>query len=73
MKIRLSQPNDLPTLMDIFYEAQRTIAQLGIDQWQNGYPSEEVVARDIAQGQSYVVEQEGTVRGTFVLVETEPT
>ena len=73
MKIRLSQPNDLSALMEIFHEAQRTIAQLGIDQWQNGYPSETVIAEDILQGCSYVAEQESDIVGTFVLVETEPT
>ncbi len=72
MKIRLSKSNDLPALMDIFCEARSTIAQLGIDQWQDGYPSKEVIAEDIAQGRSYVAEQEGTIRGTFVLVEAEP-
>ena len=73
MNIRLSQIHDLPELMDIFSEARGTIAQLGIDQWQNGYPSQPVIEEDIARGQSYVVEQEGAVQGTFVLVETEPT
>lgn len=73
MNIRLSQPNDLSALMEIFHEAQGTIAALGIDQWQNGYPSEPVIAEDIAQSRSYVVEQDGSIRGTFVLVETEPT
>ena len=72
MKIRPSQYRDLPGLMAIFGEARGTIAQLGIDQWQNGYPSEAVITEDIAQGQSYVVEREGMVQGTFVLVETEP-
>lgn len=73
MNIRLSQPKDLPTLMAIFREAQETIATLGIDQWQNGYPSSQIIAEDIAQNRSYVVEQEGAVLGTFVLVDTEPT
>ena len=73
MNIRLSQPQDLPTLMAIFHEAQRTIADLGIDQWQNGYPSEPVVLDDIALGRSYVAEREGIICGTFVLVEAEPT
>ena len=72
MKIRLARTDDLPVLMDIVHEAQRTIAQLGIDQWQNGYPSEEVIACDIAMGRSYVVEQGSDLVGTFVLVETEP-
>lgn len=73
MKIRLSQPDDLDALMNIFHEAQGTIAALGIDQWQNGYPSEQVILEDIACQRSYVVEQEGSVRATFVLVDTEPT
>jgi GNAT superfamily N-acetyltransferase len=72
MTIRLSHPNDLPALMDIFNEARSTIAQLGIDQWQDGYPSQGIIAEDIAQRRSYAVELEGTVRGTFVLVEAEP-
>lgn len=73
MKIRLSQPDDLNPLMDIFREARRTIAALGIDQWQNGYPSEQVILEDIDCRRSYVVEIDGAVRGTFVLVDHEPT
>lgn len=73
MKIRLSRRDDLPQLMNLFQEARSTIAQLGIDQWQNGYPSEAVIAKDITQGCSYVAEQEGVVIGTFVIVDTEPT
>lgn len=73
MKIRLAVPEDLPVLMKIFHEAQKTIAELGIDQWQNGYPSEAVVTEDIVCGRSYAVEREGDVVGTFVLVEREPT
>lgn len=73
MNIRPAQPSDLSVLMSIFHEAQQTIALLGIDQWQNGYPSETVIHQDIACGRSYVVEQEGTILGTFVLVDKEPT
>lgn len=73
MNIRPSQPSDLPALMTIFREAQRTIATLGIDQWQNGYPSEVVINNDIACGHSYVVQQEEAILGTFVLVDSEPT
>lgn len=73
MNIRPSQVNDLPVLMTIFREAQKTIATLGIDQWQNGYPSEPVVREDIALNRSFVAEREGNICGTFVLVSTEPT
>ena len=73
MNIRLSQFSDLTDLMEIFHQAQATIGQLGIDQWQNGYPSEKVVADDMTQNRSYVVQREGEILGTFVLVQTEPT
>lgn len=73
MNIRCSHIRDLPDLMDIFGEAQKTMAALGIDQWQNGYPSEAVIQEDIVKGRSYVVEHENEVLGTFVLVHAEPT
>ena len=55
MNIRLSRISDLPALMEIFREAQATIAQLGIDQWQDGYPEPEVIASDIGVPQRSLV------------------
>jgi hypothetical protein len=39
----------LPELMAIFSEACGTIAQFGIDQWQNGYSSEAVIEEDVVR------------------------
>ena len=72
MTIRHSCMDDLTELLTLFAEARGTIAQLGIDQWQDGYPSETVITQDIVGKRSYVVEQEGAVQGAFVLVNTEP-
>ena len=69
MEIRRSNINDLAELMPIFEEARGTIAKLGIDQWQNGYPSTPVIEDDISLARSYAVIHDGAVRGTFVLVE----
>ena len=41
MKFRRTEPRDLPALLDLFAEARGTIAKLGIDQWQDGYPYRE--------------------------------
>ena len=72
--IRKATLSDLDALMPIFDEARGTIAALGIDQWQDGYPSREVIATDILQERSYVVEQGEEIVGTFVIVEDgEPT
>jgi len=46
---------DLRRIGDIVRSAQRSLAELGIDQWQDGYPSEEIIADDIAAGEGYVI------------------
>ena len=74
MEIRKSNTTDVNALLELFDEARGTIAQLGIDQWQNGYPSLDVVVEDIELARSYVVIIDGELCGTFVLVEDgEPT
>lgn len=72
--IRKSTLEDLPYIMPIFSEARETIKALGIDQWQNGYPSEEVIHEDIMKNQSFCVCADGHVVGTFALIfDGEPT
>ena len=61
MKIRKSDICDLDVIMPIFDEARATIAALNIDQWQNGYPSREVIEKDIKLSQSRVVIADGGV------------
>ena len=74
MTIRRSTKSDINFLMPIFDEARRTIAALGIDQWQNGYPSEGVILADIEKMQSYLCEIDGEVCGTFAIIDDgEPT
>lgn len=74
MIIRQADINDIDALMALFAEARMTIAALGIDQWQNGYPSLAVVSEDVSLNRSYVVEIDGAVIGTFVLIfDGEPT
>lgn len=74
MVIRKTEERDVDRITDIFEEARGTIAALGIDQWQNGYPSREVVVGDVESGISYCIEEDGEVRATFVcLLSGEPT
>lgn len=74
MKIKRTSRGDIDTLMSIFEEARKTIASLGIDQWQNGYPSREVIEEDVKLMQSYFVTSDGETVGTFALIEDgEPT
>ena len=72
--IRKTTEADILPLLEIFAEARKTIAELGIDQWQNGYPNEAVLRTDIALSQSYLVESDGRAIATFaILTNGEPT
>ena len=69
MLIRVTTPADVPAVMTIIEEARRTIAALGIDQWQNGSPNEAMILADVKAGQSRVALVDGEVVGTFALIE----
>ncbi len=74
MRIRKATTAELSAIMPIFEEARASIAALGIDQWQDGYPTEAHIAADIAAGESYCVEVEGEPVGAFAfLLGGEPT
>lgn len=74
MEIRRTRKEDIAAIMPIFDEARKTIAALGIDQWQNGYPSREVIEGDVEKAQSYCVIKEGEIIATFALIDDgEPT
>ena len=74
MQIRNATLTDLDAVMNIIEEARRTIALLGIDQWQNGTPNRAMIEEDIALGQGIVVLRDGAIVGTFALIQNgEPT
>jgi len=74
MEIRKTTAADLDAVMEILNEARRTIAQLGINQWQDGYPTADVILDDIARDRSRVMVKDGEVIRTFaVLDDGEPT
>lgn len=73
MTIRISQSNDLDTIMDIYSYARRFMKEHGNpNQWINGYPSAELIMKEIADKNSYVCEDEnGTIIGTFCFIPGE--
>jgi hypothetical protein len=65
MKLRLSSSTDIPSIMAIVADAQAYLASLNIDQWQDGYPDVAQIEKDIANQESYVVENnEGEIMAT---------
>lgn len=55
MKIDHAQSQDLPSIMNIIKDAQRYLAALNIDQWQDGYPDQVQLENDIINQESYVI------------------
>ena len=70
-KIRKTEACDIDALMEIIAEARGTIAALGIDQWQDGYPQRSVIEADVAGDVSYCFEDtnSGRILGTFAVFE----
>ncbi len=68
LTFRRTEAKDTDRLMELFGKASATMALLGIDQWQDGYPSRELIEGDIAEGRSYVVLCGGKIIGTTVLL-----
>lgn len=62
MKIfRKTAYSDLGAVMEIVNAAKAYMKRSGIDQWQDGYPSEQNYLNDIENGISYVVEEDGEI------------
>jgi len=45
---------DMPVLLQMYAQGRKAIANLGIDQWQNGYPAEKDIAADLDAGVLWV-------------------
>ena len=79
MRIRKSTASDLGRIMEIYAHARDFMAQHGNpNQWgPTCWPPEDLIRRDIAEGSSYVCENDtGTVVGTFFFrqgTDIEPT
>ena len=65
--IRKGNTNDIPAIMEIIADAQSLLASRGVDQWQDGYPTADIIAQDIARAESYVIEIDRSVAATAVI------
>ena len=64
--IRRATYDDVPVLMDVFRKARGIMRSSGnMNQWNDGYPSEAVVRKDIDNGHCVVLCEEGEVVATM--------
>ena len=73
--IRETRPTDIPEIMKVMNAARAIMRQSGnMNQWINGYPSEDVIAADVELGGSFVVEDDRRIVGYFAFLPSpEPT
>lgn len=70
MNIRKACMEDLPEMLEIYELARKFMSQTGNPtQWKNGYPQENLLRKDIAEGVSYVGEADGQLEAVFVYFE----
>lgn len=69
MEIRKSRLEDIPQIMPVYEAAKRFMRSKGnMTQWTGGYPSEEVIASDIAKGNHYLGIEDGKVICVFTFI-----
>lgn len=69
MTIRTATAADLPAIMTVLKAGRDIMLASGNpDQWPEGYPTEEMVLRDIGPGYGQVMEEEGKVAAYFACI-----
>jgi ribosomal protein S18 acetylase RimI-like enzyme len=73
MRIRLAVDEDLPALMTLLRRVVPLMIASGNLQWDEGYPNEEVLGRDIRLGQLWAAEIEEAIAGVAAItMDQEP-
>tara|TARA_B110000971_G_scaffold176634_1_gene182171 strand:- start:97 stop:612 length:516 start_codon:yes stop_codon:yes gene_type:complete len=75
MKFLPAKKEDISPIMQLIGEAQAYLAAQHIEQWQNGYPNEQTILKDLQNNESYVVKSEhSTLLATAMFTrKNEPT
>jgi GAF domain-containing protein len=67
--IRNATYDDLPRLMEIFGEARKIMRESGnLHQWNDSYPSEEIVRKDIEDGVCFVLCHDNAIAATMAFI-----
>ena len=73
MEIHKSKIEDIHQILEVIRDAQKSMCDNGIPQWQDGYPNEMIISRDIQAGNSYVlVDGKRIVGAAYIIAGHEP-
>ena len=64
---RVAEPSDMDNIMLTIRQAKNYMKKHRVDQWQSGYPNEDMVLEDIARGEGHVMTHGGKFAGYFML------
>lgn len=67
MQFRRAVEADIYSIMHIISQAQAYFKEHGIDQWQNNYPSLEIIKNDIDNENGYVLSKDNGIVGTVAV------
>lgn len=70
MEFIIAKQEHLDNMCEITAQAKRQLREMGLDQWQKGYPSREVWQEDIEKGCTYLAVEEGEIQGIFAFQTT---
>lgn len=65
--IRRTTLSDIASVMEVIADAQQRLRVAGVDQWQDGYPTAEIIRDDIARGESFVYVVDNQIVATAVI------
>lgn len=73
MEVCLASMADLKAIMEVIDLAKSYFKEAGIDQWQQGYPNQGSIAKDIEEKHLYVLKDEGTILALAAIIfEADP-
>lgn len=64
---RKSTLSDVKKIMEIIKQAQESLKELGIDQWQDNYPNSKVIENDINNDCSYILKKNNEIISTIAI------
>ena len=67
LRFRKGAMGDMERIMELVADAQNWFMEQEIDQWQDGYPTREIMLSDIVDGENYIVEYNNIIASTFVV------
>jgi len=62
---------DIDAMMDVVDAGKELLYNLGIDQWQKGYPNRELLVSDVEEGIGYVITENDRIAGICAVTFTD--